>query len=168
MTPPGNILPPPEGLDIGEIATEAGLLGAIERESKRLKVADGKGHRVSRDQIRLISFLAGEVRRRVDGLSPEQKEELEDIRVKARQRASEHSIREVIKDIHGFAEEASRPHAAVSFSLVSELEIRVRGVRGSVDPQSENYAKLVERLKEAVEELNEVKKRGITGFKEFK
>jgi hypothetical protein len=167
MMPSANILPPPEGLDIVEIASEAGLLTAIEREVGKMRNANQKGGKINRDQIRLISFLAGEVRRRIDSLTPEQKEELQDVREKANERAVENSIRDIAADIQKFAEEITRQDTAIPLASFTVLEIRMQNLKNAADLTPRHYAKFMEQLKDAEMELDDIKKLGVDGFVEL-
>lgn len=164
MPPPADVLPPPEGLDLDEIASEAGLLAAIEREAAKLQDADRKGYRLSSDEIRLISFLAGEVYRRIANLSPDEKKELERIRETADVRQIERNVRQIASDVGSFAEETRRADATIRFSKISELEIRLQGMQFILSRRPGEYLELLEELGGAMELLEDLKKRGIKGF----
>lgn len=162
-----EILAPPEGLDLDEIATDAGLLGAIQREAVRLDEAQTLERRLSRDEVRLIAFLAGEVRRRIDDLSPEEKEEFRCIRTTARERETERNVRDLVGDVERFVAEVEKPRAAVLLSRVSELEIRAQGMQRHMDKAFENSGRFIEELTSALNKLEAVKRKGLKGFEEF-
>lgn len=162
-----DILPPPAGLDLDEIATDVGLLNAIEREAAVFRDAEKKSRRLTHDEIRLISFLAGEVHRRIRTLSSAEKTELEQILVKAHERDTERAVREIVSDVDKFDGDTRRLDITIIFSRVNELEIRLQKLRQSLDRESEKYATFMDKLGDAMEELKNIKKRGYKGYEEL-
>lgn len=164
-----DILPPPDGLDLREIASEAGLLAAIEREAAKLEVAKKEKRRLQRDEIRLISFLAGEVRRRVESLTPEQKEEFARIRKDAEYKELEDRVRELKGDVTAFTRIAEGGPGEFRFSYVSELEMRIRAMSMNLEADPETCAPLMTTLADLTRQLKDVKSRGslFGGLKSF-
>lgn len=152
-----EFLPPPEGLDLRAIETEAGLLAAIQREAERLDRAKQEGTRLSRDQIRLITFLAGEVRRRIENLSSEQKDELDRIRAEARQREMEARVSEVAGAVDDFVESTSQPHGEVRFSRIDELRDQIHAMEANLGTDPEKYATFLQQMADLTRKLDQVK-----------
>ena len=103
------LLPPPQGLDLEEIASAAGLHAAIEREAKKLHEAKEAGTTVSADTIRLITSLANEIQRRIASLSDEEKQELQNIRERAKLLDAKRDAREISKDVQDYIEARTPP-----------------------------------------------------------
>ena len=94
---------PPDGLDLSAIASDAGLLLAVEREAKKIEAAMKGGVLPSKDDIRLISFLVGEVRRRIESLTPEQAAEFEAMKKKADTRETRRWIQALVAETESSA-----------------------------------------------------------------
>ncbi len=154
-----RLLPPPEGLDLDEIKTDAGLLQAIEREAAKIKKASSEGAPTSKDEIRLISFLAGEVRRRISALTPEQREEIKHIRRQAGHRERKRRIEEISAQVDIFIAEAEKPKAAISFGAGSELEIAIGAVWGELENDEEADEELMTLLKKVKDKFVEADKK---------
>ncbi len=164
-----SVLPPPKGLDMSEIATDAGLSAAIRREADKLKDSDRSGNRLDQDEIRLITFLAGEVRRRIANMSQEEKKELVRIREKAEERETERSIREIVGNVDQFIEDTTTLKTAVRFSQINELEIRIKSMQSELGGDAKKYEEFLDKLKEALKKLEEAKNKSrfLQGFQEF-
>ncbi|MEO5336492.1 MAG: hypothetical protein H7841_06320 [Magnetospirillum sp. WYHS-4] len=165
----GRILPPPQGLDADEIATEEGLLAAIERAVVNLEAARSEGRKISRDEIRLISFLAAEVRRRLDGLTSAQHDEFLHIREQAQFREMESRVRDMASEIDAFVSVADTGHSQFRFSRINELELEIRGLAVSLERDPEKYEPLLGQIGSLVHRLKEVRSRGplFSGLKDF-
>ena len=163
------LLPPPQGLDIKEIATEAGLLSAIEREAKILHDIKENGARVSTDTIRLITFLANEIRRRIASLSIEEKQELQNIRNEAKMLDTKRKAHEITKSVQDFVEAVNTPKTAVRFSEINQLEAQVSSMIKALDEDQESYAQLLEEMKTTLKDLDTLKNKSslLRGFEEF-
>ena len=155
-----DYLPPPEGLNLAEIESEGGLLVAIKREAERLDASKKEGLRLTRDQIRLISFLAGEVRRRIENLSPEQKVELDRIRTEAREREMEERVSEVADAVESFVSSINEPGGEIRFSRITELEDMVHAMEANLGGSPEKYAEFLNRMADLTQKLDGVKKKG--------
>ncbi len=164
-----NVLPPPKGLDMSEIATDAGLRAAIGREADKLKDSGRSGNRLDEDEIRLITFLASEVLRRFANLSREEKKELARIREKAEERETERRIREIVGNVDQFIEDTTTPKTAIRFSLINELEIRIESMQSALSGDARMYEGFLGKLQDAIKKLEEAKtkRRSLQGFREF-
>ena len=162
-----EVVPPPLGLDLAEVATDAGLQRAIAREGKKFQDAEKQGRRLTLDEIRLISYLAGEVIRRIATLGTEEKEELENIRDKAEERETEWNVRRLVSDIEAYIALTKRSGAEIPLARISELEIRLQGMKHTFAQAPKHYLKYLTKLNEAMAELDDLKKRGLKGFEEL-
>lgn len=164
-----QVLPPPEGLDEDEIATEAGLRAAIEREALKLQEARKTKKKISPDTVRLITFLAGSIRRRIENLSPEEKQELQLIRERAEEREIERKTDEITQCVEDFIAAVNDPKTAVRFSEMNELEDRVNSIMRALGVAPEKYAEFLEKMNATLKDLEDVKNKGnmFKGFEEF-
>lgn len=119
----GSVLPPPRGLDVHAIATETGLLAALEREANTLVAMKDRGELPRDDTIRLISFLAGAIRRRGTSLTEDQKAALDAVHHLAREREAERRVHEVVQSARNFIERASMPRAEIPYAKYSQIEL---------------------------------------------
>lgn len=164
-----EFLPPPDGLDLREIESEPGLLAAIQREADKLDQAKRDRRRLSRDEIRLISFLAGEVRRRIEDLPPEQQDEIQNIRLQAREREMEARVSQVAADVEAFVDAANAPGGEVRFSRINELEGSIQAMVRNLESDPEKYSPHLEHMADLAKKLEEIKGRGrvFGGLPEF-
>ncbi|MBL4691967.1 MAG: hypothetical protein JKY92_01375 [Magnetovibrio sp.] len=164
-----SILPPPLGLDLDEISTESGLHAAIGREAKALDTAKKNRTPVAPDTVRLITFLANEIQRRIHSLSPEQKDDLQDIRIKARILETERKVQSISDNVLAFIEAINTPKSAIRFSAINELEDQVASMIRVLGKAPENYAKLLQAMDVSSRSLEDVKNKGkvFSGFTEF-
>lgn len=162
-------MPPPVGLDLDEISTESGLHTAIERESKALNVAKKNRTPVTSDMVRLITFLANEIQRRISNLTPEQKDDLQSIRVRATVLATERKVKSISNDVNAFIKAVNTPKSPIRFSTINELEDQVASMTKVLGKSPEHYADLLEAMEIASGELEDVKNKGkvFSGFAEF-
>lgn len=164
-----EILDAPSGLNPAEIATEAGLLAAIEREVANLEAAKKERRRLGRDEIRLISFLAGEVRRRVESLTPEQQQEFQEIREEAQFREMETRVKDMASEVEDFVVVATTGKGEFRFSRISELEMAIKGLAANFENDPERFADFLSTLAGLTRRLKEVKSHGsmFGGLKSF-
>jgi hypothetical protein len=164
-----EILAPPEGLDPATIVTEAGLLTAIEREVAKLETARKERRRLDRDEIRLISFLAGEVRRRVASLTPDQQREFLEIREEAQYRELETRVQDMAGEVAAFVRVADTGKGEFRFSRISELEMAIRDLSTNFEADPERFSDLLSTLTDLTRRLRDVKNRGslFGGLKSF-
>lgn len=164
-----NVLPPPEGLDKEEIATEAGLRAAIERESKKLHDTREHDQAVTPDSIRLISFLVSEIRRRIDILSAEEKQELDNINEKARMLDATRRVHEITASIQAYFDVVNTPRKAVRFSAMNELEDSVSSMMHTLDQNPEHFKELLNEMQISLDNLEELKSKNpmLQGFQQF-
>ncbi len=167
MAKSSEVVPPPLGLDLDEVATDAGLQAAIAREGRKFQNAEKLGRQLTLDEIRLISFLAGEVHRRIATLGAEEKEELERIRAKADERETEWNVRQLISDIDAYVELTNLPDVEIPLARISELEIRLQGMQNTFSQAPEHFVKFLNKLNDAMTALENLKKRGIKGFEDL-
>ncbi len=154
-----GLLPPPEGLNLEEISTDAGLLRAIEREAENIKEASAEGKLPTRDEIRLISFLAGEVRRRIAKLTSEQMDEFQRIREKARRREYERRIAEISGHVDKFIAMVEDPETAVPLGATSEIEIAINTLWNELSTHEEDNKELMDHVEAIWDRLVETNKK---------
>lgn len=152
---------------MNSIATEAGLLEAINAQATRIEEATNGGARITHDEIRLIAFLASEVRRRIETLSSEQREEFDRVRSEARHREISLSVDELEEAIEAFVQSIKNPKSVITFSTVSELEMRAANLYQVLGKSPEAYAKFLDRVQQSLNRLEEIKNSGIAGFQSF-
>jgi|GEM_PF-3568154 len=163
------VLPPPQGLDTEEISTDRGLLSAIEREAKRLDALKENNAPISSDDIRLISFLANEIKRRIVNLTPEQKQDLHDIREQKQFLEVKRKVDSLSTNVQKFIEDVNNPKVPVGFSAINELEDQVNSMIGFVGKDPERFSEFLDELKTYLTDLNDVKNKNVmlSGFQEF-
>ncbi|MBF0094142.1 MAG: hypothetical protein HQL34_06320 [Alphaproteobacteria bacterium] len=148
---------PPEGLDVSAITTEAGLLGEIAREAEKIKQTMREGRLPSKDDIRLISFLAGEVRRRIESLTTAQMAELDAMRRKARMLETKRWIHELASETKALLDEFRNPKVGLSLSRFSQAEVRIS--QAYIRAKEEGWDDdMVALLKETDANLQNIKK----------
>ncbi len=164
-----DVIPPPEGLNVKKIRTHAGLRAAIEREAAKLRKAKKAGTRATKDTIRLIAFLASEIRRRIERLNPEEKVELQRLRDTAEERDLERRAEEFGISVDDYIGALSTPGVAVRFSEINELEDRFKRILLSLDEDPETYAEILENMNDTMDKLQSVKKEGkmLSGLRDF-
>ena len=147
---------PPDGLDLSAIASDAGLLLAVEREAKKIEAAMKGGVLPSKDDIRLISFLVGEVRRRIESLTPEQAAEFEAMKKKADTRETRRWIQALVAETETLLANFSNPGIGLSLSRFSQAE--VDAARGFARAKGENWSDgMIAEIKKAQANLQRIK-----------
>nr|CAX84109.1 uncharacterized protein [uncultured bacterium] len=147
---------PPVGLNLSAIATESGLLIAIDAQAKKIETAMREGKLPSKDEIRLISFLVGEVKRRIASLSHEQAAEFEALKKKADMREVRRWVKELATDAEDLLKGFQNADVGLSWSRFSSAEVRL--TNGQARAVGEHWdADLVAILKEADANLRKIK-----------
>ncbi|MFN3077248.1 MAG: hypothetical protein ABT940_10275 [Alphaproteobacteria bacterium] len=122
---PSEIIEPPKGLDPAEIVTDQGLLQAVRREVRKIEDANAGGRLPNRDDVRLVLYLAGEIRRRMVDLTPEQMEQLDEMRRNATNRDNLRRVREMAAAARTLLEAYRNPSKGLSLSRFSAVEVGV-------------------------------------------